>query len=137
MELQENKLARLPGRVWGCTDPGGEDPPPRSVQDRLEAILHANRLEKIILTAAGRHIPRGAWADPRPRALDPELEEAVRERQCARSAHRPNGPASRDRWIAAKKAAAEVDQRIMQDHFREFVTTTLNKSARLGKVSKL
>ena len=107
MELQESKLARLPGRVWGALTPGeGEDPPPRSVQDRLEAILQADRLEKIILTVAGRHIPRGARADPRPWALDPELEEAVRERRSARSALRPDDPASRDRWIAAKKAAA-------------------------------
>ena len=79
----------------------GEDPPPRSVQEQ------ADRLEKIILAAAGCHIPRGARADPRPWALDPELEEAVRERRSARSALRPDDPASRDRWIAAKKAAAD------------------------------
>ena len=67
MELQESKLARLPGRVWGALTPGeGEDPPLRSVQDRLEAILQADRLEKIILAVAGRHIPRGARVDPVP-----------------------------------------------------------------------
>ena len=91
----------------------GEDPPPRSVQEQ------ADRLEKIILAAAGRHIPRGARADPLPWALDPELEE---ERRSVRSALRPDDPASRDSWIAAKKAAAEIEQRIMRDRFREFVT---------------
>ena len=109
----------------------GEDPPPRTVQEQ------ADRLEKIILAAARRHIPRGARADPRPWALDPELEEAVRERRSARSALRSDDPASRDRWIAAKKAAAEIEQRIRRDRFREFVTSTLNKPASLGRVSKL
>ena len=108
---------------------------PRSVQDRLGAILQADRLEKIILAAAGRHIPRGARADRRPWALDPELKEAVRERRCARSAHRPDDPGSRDRWIAAKKTAAEIEQRITRDRFREFVTTSLNKPASLGRMS--
>ena len=75
MELQESELARLPGESEGAWTPGeGEDPPPRSVQEQ------ADRLEKIILTAAGRHILRGARADSRPWALDPELGEAVRER---------------------------------------------------------
>ena len=107
-----------------------QHPSPRSVQDCLEAILQADRLEKIILAAAGRQIPMGARANLRPRALDPELEEAVPERRCARSALRPDDPASRDRWIAAK-----IEQRITRDRFGEFVTTILNEPASLGGVS--
>ena len=40
----------------------------------------ADQFEEALRSAAVRHIPRGARADPRPWALDPELQEGARDR---------------------------------------------------------
>ena len=88
--------------------------------------------------------------DPRSWALDPELveaveerraaraalREAVEERRAARAALREDDPATREQWIAAKRRAAEVERRAAQDHFKDFVTSTLSKPANLGRVHK-
>ncbi|KAF0314478.1 putative RNA-directed DNA polymerase from transposon BS [Amphibalanus amphitrite] len=103
---------------------------PLTVQQRTD------RFEEALRTAAARHIPRGARADPRPWALDPALVEAVLERRAARAALSPDDPDSRVRWITAKRRAAELERRAAQDHFREFVSSTLNKPANLGRVHK-
>ena len=120
----------------------------RAFQDDCEAALTgaepagsvqeaATRLTGIIQSAAKRHIPKGARADPRPWALHPDLQEAVRARQAARQEIRPEDPGSRARWIAAKDHARAVEERVTREQFREFVSTTLNRPASLGRVSKI
>ena len=96
----------------------------------------ADQFEEALRSAAVRHIPRGARADPRPWALDPELQEAARDRRAARADLREGAPGSRERWIAAKRRAAEVERRVTRRHFREFVSSTLNKPANIGRVHK-
>ena len=97
----------------------------------------ADRFEEAMRSAAVRHIPRGARADPRPWALDPEVQEAVQERRAARADLREGDNPSRERWIAAKRRAADVERRVAQEHFREFVSSTLNRPANVGKVHKI
>ncbi|KAF0307586.1 putative RNA-directed DNA polymerase from transposon BS [Amphibalanus amphitrite] len=120
----------------------------RAFQDDCEAALTgavstrtaqeaATRLTETIQNAAKRHIPKGARADPRPWALHPDLQEAIRDRQAARREIRPDDPDSRTRWIAAKQRAAEVEGRVSREQFHEFVGTTLNRPASLGRVSKI
>ena len=46
-------------------------------------------------------------------------------------------PQSKTRWLEAKRRAAEVERRVSQEKFRNFVSTTLNRPASLGRVSKL
>ena len=90
----------------------------RTFQDDCEAALTgamptrtaqeaATRLTQTIQNAAKRSIPRGARADPRPWALHPDLQEAIRDRQAARREIQPDDPDSRAR-IEAKQRAAEV-----------------------------
>ena len=107
-----------------------------TLEDPVSVQRMADRFEEALRSAAERHIPRGARADPRPWALDPELVEAVEERRAARAALREDDPATREQWIAAKRRAAEVERRATQDHFKDFVTSTLSKPANLGRVHK-
>ena len=44
----------------------------------------SSRFTEVLHRASVRHIPRGARADPKPWALDPELSEAIAERREAR-----------------------------------------------------
>ena len=108
-------------------EPGPQPPTAQRLTDRFEEVLR---------TSAIRHIPRGARADPRPWALDPELQEAVLARRTAREDLRGGDPGSPERWIAAKRHAAEVEHRVSRRHFREFVSSTLNKPANIGRVHK-
>ena len=105
--------------------------PPQTVQQM--STLFTETLQK----ASTRCIPRGARADPRPWALDPELQEAVAERREARRLLRREDPETKTRWIEAKRHASEVEERVKQESFRSFVSTTLNRPASLGRVSKL
>ncbi|KAF0306418.1 hypothetical protein FJT64_002444 [Amphibalanus amphitrite] len=91
----------------------------------------------VLHQASVHHIPRGARADPKPWALDPELREAIAERREARRLIRRDDPSSKARWVEAKRRAASVERRVTQAHFRDFVGTTLNKPASLGKVAKI
>ena len=75
--------------------------------------------------------------DPKPWALDPELLRAVEERREARRQLRDGDPISRARWVAAKHRAAEVEKRVSQADFRDFVERTLNKPASLGWTTKI
>ena len=109
------------------TEPGPQPPTAQRLADRFEEVLR---------TSTVRHIPRGARADPRPWALDPELQEAVLARRTAREDLRGGDPGSRERWIAAKRHAAEVKHRVSRRRFREFVSSTLNKPANIGRVHK-
>ncbi|KAF0287013.1 putative RNA-directed DNA polymerase from transposon BS [Amphibalanus amphitrite] len=95
------------------------------------------RFTEAIMSASRKYIPRGARKVVKPWALDPELQQAVAERREARRALRPGDPATRDRWVAAKRRAAETEKRVSQAHFRNFVETTLNKPASLGRVTKI
>ena len=60
----------------------------------------------------------------------------MEEHRAARAALREDDPAITEQWIAAKRRAAEVERRATQDHFKEFVTSTLIKPANLGRVHK-
>ena len=97
----------------------------------------ATRFTETVLRASAKHIPRGARANSKPWALDPELQAAIAERREAYHQLDPNDPPSRQRWVAAKQQAAEVEKKASQQHFRNFVETTLNKPASVGKVSKI
>ena len=83
--------------------------------------------------ASLRHIPRGARSDARPWVLDPELEEVVEERRSARRDLRRGDRSAKERWVAAKQRAASVERRVTQRHFREFVSTHLNRHQNLGR----
>jgi len=87
--------------------------------------------------ASVRRIPRGARADAKPWALNPELAVAVAERRAARRAIRDDDPASKTRWVEAKRHAAAVERRVSQASFRDFVSTNLNRPNHVGRVSKL
>ena len=96
----------------------------------------SSRFTEVLHRASVRHIPRGARADPKPWALDPELSEAIAERREARRQLRRDVPSTKTRWIEAKRRAASVERRASQEHFRDFVSSTLNKPASLGRVAK-
>ena len=104
---------------------------------RTTAQELATRFNETVLGASAKHIPRGARANPKPWALDLELQAAMAER---REAHRqldPDDPPTRERWVASKQRAAEAEKKTSQKHFRKFVETTLNKPASVGRVSKI
>ena len=69
-----------------------------------------------VLSASRKNIPEeGMWKarkGAKPWALDPELQRAVAERREARRLMRPDDPASRDRWVAAKRRAADTEKRV-------------------------
>ena len=91
-----------------------------------------------IVEQATRYIPRGARADAKPWALDPELAEAAGERRTARQELRTNPSAeAKERWIAAKKRARDVEREASQRSFREFVSTELNQPSSIGRVTKV
>ncbi|KAF0298696.1 Retrovirus-related Pol polyprotein from type-1 retrotransposable element R1 4 [Amphibalanus amphitrite] len=102
----------------------------------LTTQVLADRFESALQRAAVRHIPRGARADPRPWALDPDLQEAIVERHAARAALRDGDTPSRERWIATKRRAAELEKKATIAHFKDFVSTTLNRPANVGRVHK-
>ncbi|KAF0288946.1 RNA-directed DNA polymerase from mobile element jockey [Amphibalanus amphitrite] len=98
----------------------------------------SNRLTDAIMQASAKHIPRGARADPKPWALDPELERAVAERREARAAlDQSPTPENREAWKRAKKKAAETEEEARKRAFRTFATEELNQHANLGRITKL
>ena len=107
--------------------------------DTLSAEALVSRLTDIIYNASVQSIPRGARADPKPWAADPDLVEAVTERRQARDAlHRqPDAPGAVNRWKEAKRRAAEAEDEARQRTFREFATTELNKPTSIGRVTKI
>ena len=115
-----------------CEEALSVTPPPRATAQAL-----ITKLTEVVLTASRKHVPRGARADPKPWALDPELQRAVEERREARRQLQEGDPISRVRWVAAKQRAKEVEKRVSQAHFREFVESHLNKPASLGRTTKI
>ena len=107
--------------------------------DSLPVETLASRLTEIIQAASVEAIPRGARADPKPWACDPEVEEAVRERREARTAlhEHPDAPGAVQRWKEAKKKAAETETAARQQSFRALATTELNKPTAIGRVTKI
>ncbi|KAF0290571.1 putative RNA-directed DNA polymerase from transposon BS [Amphibalanus amphitrite] len=114
-----------------------EDALCRAVPQRATAQELTTRFTEAVMSASRRHIPRGARPDAKPWALDPELQQAVSDRQEARRQIRADDPASRERWIAAKRRAADVERSATQAHFRIFVEDNLNQPASLGRVTKI
>ncbi|KAF0300621.1 hypothetical protein FJT64_003287 [Amphibalanus amphitrite] len=121
------------------TDDREDNFDPAALPSDEDAIILelTTRFTEAIMSASRKYIPRGARKVVKPWALDPELQQAVAERREARRALRPGDPATRDRWVAAKRRAAETEKRVSQAHFRNFVETTLNKPASLGRVTKI
>ncbi|KAF0312570.1 putative RNA-directed DNA polymerase from transposon BS [Amphibalanus amphitrite] len=99
----------------------------------------ATRFHSILQQASVAHVPRGARADAKPWALDPELEEAIEDRRAARRAMQNSNrdPQAKARWIEAKRRAASIERRVSQRHFRDFVSKDLNKHQSLGRVHKI
>ncbi|KAF0292569.1 Histone-lysine N-methyltransferase setd3 [Amphibalanus amphitrite] len=64
-------------------------------------------------------------SDPKPWAMDPELEEAVSSRS-------PGSTDARDRWVEAKRRTAEVEEEAKARSFRNFATEELNWPANIG-----
>ncbi|KAF0298571.1 putative RNA-directed DNA polymerase from transposon BS [Amphibalanus amphitrite] len=114
-----------------------EDALCRAVPQRATAQELTTRFTEAVMSASRRHIPRGARPDAKPWALDPELQQAVSDRQEARRQIRADDPASKERWIAAKRRAADVERSATQAHFRTFVEDNLNQPASLGRVTKI
>ena len=107
-------------------------------RQELPVEKFAAQLNDAIIEASVRHIPRGARADPKPWALDPELDQAAAERREARDAmHRDPTQANRSRWKEKKKQAADVEAAARHRAFREFASTELNRPAALGRVTKI
>ena len=107
-------------------------PPPEATVQHL-----SSRFTTALQQAGKRYIPRGARRDAKPWALHSEVVSAVEERRAARRAVTAEDPASKTRWIDAKKRAAEVEARISRESFREFVTTELNRPSSVGRVSRM
>ncbi|KAF0313786.1 RNA-directed DNA polymerase from mobile element jockey [Amphibalanus amphitrite] len=108
-------------------------PPPDASTEQLLGLFN-----RVLLYQSTTAIPRGARADPRPWALDPELVEAVAERREARDAMKQDrSRAAKDRWLEAKRRAAKVEEEAKTRSFREFASTTLNKPTNIGRVTKV
>ncbi|KAF0303168.1 RNA-directed DNA polymerase from mobile element jockey [Amphibalanus amphitrite] len=102
--------------------------------ERLNELFTAALLKCSVL-----HVPRGARSDPKPWAMDPELEEAVRDRRSARAAldAAPGSTDARDRWVEAKRRAAKIEEEAKARSFRNFATEELNRPANIGRVHKI
>ncbi|KAF0288683.1 RNA-directed DNA polymerase from mobile element jockey [Amphibalanus amphitrite] len=106
--------------------------------DSLSVEGLSERLVAAILSASTAHVPRGARADPKPWALDPDLVAAVAERREARDALKEHdSEEARSRWKTAKKSVATMEAEAQKRSFRELATGELNKPAAIGKVTKI
>ena len=109
----------------------------------LPENLSAEQLNDRLCSEIGKcslnHIPRGARSDPKPWAMDPELVEAVRDRRAARAAldEDPGSTIARDRWVAAKRRTAVVEQEAKSRAFRKFASEELNRPTSIGRVHKI
>ena len=110
---------------------------PEAEPARTSAQELATHLTDTIRRASIAHVPRGSRKDARPWALDPVLQEAVRERREARRQLRAGAPGSKERWVAAKQRASEVERATSQAHFRKFVEEELDKPASLGRTTRI
>ncbi|KAF0304735.1 putative RNA-directed DNA polymerase from transposon BS [Amphibalanus amphitrite] len=98
----------------------------------------AARFNDAIIEASVRCVPRGARADPKPWALDPELVRAVEERKAARAAVQEDpSPENQTRWKEKKRHAADVEADARRRAFQDFASTELNRRAALGRVTKI
>ncbi|KAF0307222.1 Retrovirus-related Pol polyprotein from type-1 retrotransposable element R1 4 [Amphibalanus amphitrite] len=98
----------------------------------------AARFNDAIIEASARCVPRGARADPKPWALDPELVRAVEERRAARAAVQEDpSPENQTRWKEKKRHAADVEADARRRAFQDFASTELNRRAALGRVTKI
>ena len=69
--------------------------------------------------------------------LHPELQQSITERRAAGEDARPGDSHSRTRWIEAKRRGSQVEARVSQEQFRDFVSTKLNRPTSVGRVSRL
>ena len=119
MEDCEQEMAHIPAQDLG-----------------VEAL--SKRITEVIGDASRRWIPRGARVDPKPWAMDPDLEDTVRARREAREElQRTPSEETRRKWKDAKRRAAEAEAAAQQRSFRDLATNELNKPAAIGRVSKI
>ena len=98
----------------------------------------ARRFVDTVMKVSVKHVLRGAQADPKPWALDPELAQAVAERREARiTLHQSPTPENRERWKQPKKRAAEMEEEAKKKAFRKFASEELNRPANLGRIPKI
>ena len=118
----------------GCEEKFASEPPaPDASTDQL-----LDYFSTTLISQSTKTIPRGARADPKPWAMDPDLVAAVEERREARDALRVDrSRAARERWTAAKRRAAEAEQEAKTRSFRDFTSNKLNQPANLGMVTKV
>ena len=116
-----------------CEEAFAVQPPDDTPVDKL-----AEEFAKTVIEQAARFVPRGARADPKPWALDPELVEEIAARREARDTlHADPTPENREAWKEAKKRAAEEEEAARIRNFRHFATTELNKPTSIGRVTKI
>ena len=125
------KKADWPAWVADCEAALSELPATATAQELC------SRFTVALQEASARHIPRGARAAPKPWAADPELEEAIADRRAAQARVDPADPATKERWIAARQRAAEVEARVSRQRFHDLVTEELNRPNNIGKVSRI
>ena len=105
-------------------------PPDSTAQHRCA------RLTAALQSASARFIPRGARADAKPWAADREVERAIADRRAAQRQVDPADPGTVQRFIEARRHAAEVEARVSRQRFQDMVTEELNKPNNIGRVSR-
>ncbi|KAF0306566.1 putative RNA-directed DNA polymerase from transposon BS [Amphibalanus amphitrite] len=108
------------------------DPPRGATAQQL-----CTRFTAALQKASARHIPRGARADPKPWAADPELEEAIADRRSAQARVDPAVPETIQHYVETRRRAAEVEARVSRQRFHQMVSEELNKPNSIGRVSKI
>ncbi|KAF0287558.1 Dynein assembly factor 3, axonemal [Amphibalanus amphitrite] len=108
------------------------DPPRGATAQQL-----CTRFTAALQQASARHIPRGARADPKPWAADPELEEAIADRRSAQARVDPAVPETIQHYVETRRRAAEVEARVSRQRFHQMVSEELNKPNSIGRVSKI
>ena len=108
------KKANWPAFAADCDDKVKQIP----IQD-LSVDELSTQLIEAILNASHRWIPRGAQANPKPWAEDPDLVDAVGARREAREELQlTHSEEARERWKEAKQRATEVEAAARQRRFR-------------------
>ncbi|KAF0295049.1 hypothetical protein FJT64_007383 [Amphibalanus amphitrite] len=108
------------------------DPPRGATAQQL-----CTRFTAALQKASARHIPRGARADPKPWAADPELKEAIADRRSAQARVDPAVPETIQHYVETRRRAAEVEARVSRQRFHQMVSEELNKPNSIGRVSKI
>ena len=120
MGLPESRLDRVDGRLRGGAV--------RGIVERgaLAACHGTGAVHPLHLGAPGGQC-----------SGHPELERAIEYRREARARVDLADTATRERWIAARRRAAEVEARVFRQRFRDTVTDEPNRPNNTGKVTRI